>query len=99
MGHDDQDVHRTGQKRIDRRTPTCHGCAARFPAGPHQIEILERLADRLTPVLQRCGREDPFGETRIQLDWKAQLPGKWGDRLLRTCVGADTSSSTPSVSR
>jgi hypothetical protein len=87
MGYNDQDTHWPRQEGIDRRTPTCHGSAARFPTGPRQIEILESLADRLTPVLQRCCREYTFDETRIKLDREAKPLGKWGDRLLRTCVG------------
>jgi hypothetical protein len=87
MGHDDQDPHWPPQEGMDRLTPTCHGSATRFPTGPCQIEILERLADRLPPVLQRYCREYTFDETRIKLDWEAKPLGKGGDRLLRTRVG------------
>jgi hypothetical protein len=57
------------------------------PPGPRQVESLEDLSNRLTPVLQWRCREYTFSETRINLDREAQPLGEWGDRLLRTRVG------------
>ena len=87
MRHDDRDVLRSSEERIDRRTPTRHRRAARFPTGPRQIEIHKTLADRLAPLRQRRCGEHALCESGLNLDGEAQPLGEWGDGLLCARMG------------
>ena len=84
---DDQDVLWSSEERINRRTPTRHGRAARFPTGPRQIEIHKTLADRLAPLRQRRCGEHALCESGLDLDGEAQPLGEWGDGLLCARMG------------
>jgi hypothetical protein len=78
---------RTGRVRRASIAARPRAIALRLDSPPGQIEVLERLAERLTPVLQWRCREHPFDKTRINLDRETQPLGERGDRLLRTGVG------------